>query len=260
MAEADAHQSTRNREGWRWLGVFWLTILLSTAIGAGVVQWLGPPPGISPQASNGTPGTAASGPATLKPVVVLARPVPVVRMVAGRDTPGPIADPDPMLLEPLSDGSKRHLPRISSDQRPAMQVYAAGYDRTSLRPRVGLLLAGIGMNEAESDVAIRTLPGAVSLAVSPYAAANGAASNGAAQDEARLTRLLATARATGHEYLIALPLEPAGFPLNDPGSSTLLTSVPASVNIQNLYWALSRIDGYVGATGVIGRGRRDGKQ
>jgi polysaccharide deacetylase 2 family uncharacterized protein YibQ len=73
-----------------------------------------------------------------------------------------------------------------------------------------------------------------------------------------LTKLLAAARAAGHEYLIAIPLEPAGFPLNDPGPSTLLTGAPAALNAKNLYWALSRIDGYVGATGVIGtmRGER----
>jgi hypothetical protein len=129
-----------------------------------------------------------------------------------------------------------------------MQVYSAGFDHSSRRPRVGLLLAGIGMNEVESDAAIRTLPGAVSLAVSPYAAAN----------RSNLPKLLATARTTGHEYLIAIPLEPAGFPLNDPGPSTLLTGAPASANVRTLRWALSRIDGYVGVTGIIGtmRGER----
>jgi uncharacterized protein len=46
--------------------------------------------------------------------------------------------------------------------------------------------------------------------------------------------------------------------LNDPGPSTLLTSAPASANVQSLRWVLSRIDGYVGVTGVIGtmRGER----
>ena len=32
-------------------------------------------------------------------------------VLAGRDTPGPIADPDPALLEPLSKGSQQNLPR-----------------------------------------------------------------------------------------------------------------------------------------------------
>ena len=176
--------------------------------------------------------------------MVAAGPKQVAPVVIGRDTPGPIADPDPALLEPAVAGGQEFLPRVSSDGRTAMRVYAAGFDHSSRRPRVGVLLAGIGMNEAESDAAIRALPGAVSLAVSPYAGA--------------MTRLLATARASGHEYLLALPLEPAGFPLNDPGPGTLLTSQSAAANEQNLHWALTRVEGYVGATGVIGtmRGER----
>jgi polysaccharide deacetylase 2 family uncharacterized protein YibQ len=125
-----------------------------------------------------------------------------------------------------------------------MRFYAAGFDASSRKPRVGVLLAGIGPDEAESDHAIHALPGAVSLAISPYAQ--------------NATQLLATARELGHEYLIALPLEPAGFPLNDPGPETLLTSASRSVNEQHLHWVLSRISGYVGATGVVGtmRGER----
>jgi polysaccharide deacetylase 2 family uncharacterized protein YibQ len=256
MADTGGQPETRDRDGWRRLGAFWVTVLSLLAVCSGVVQFLGPPAAVSPQASAGQPpdparrdtpaahsGQARPRPGGLTPGHDLVTPV-----VAGRDTPGPIADPDPALLEPLTDGSMRNLPRIASDGRASMQVYAAGFDHSSRRPRIGLLLAGIGMNDAESDAAIHALPGAVSLAVSPYAAANGA----------NLKKLLAAARITGHEYLIAIPLEPAGFPLNDPGPSTLLTSVSASVNAGNLQWALSRIDGYVGATGVIGtmRGER----
>jgi polysaccharide deacetylase 2 family uncharacterized protein YibQ len=164
--------------------------------------------------------------------------------MAGRDTPGPIADPDPGLLEPAGGGSKESLPRIAPDGRTAMTTYAAGFDVSSRRPKVGLLLAGIGANGAESEAAIRALPGAVSLAVSPYAA--------------NLTKLTATARTVGHEYLISIPLEPTGFPLNDPGPFTLLTSASPAANIDKLRWALSRVSGYVGAIGLIGtmRGER----
>jgi hypothetical protein len=227
-----------------------VAVLLLMAVGGGTLQLLGPPAapvrqyatpaGAAPLASEPTPdvkaGVNAQGTRLVAPVL------------AGRDTPGPIADPDPALLEPLSHGSQQNLPRIASDGRLAMQVYAAGFDHSSRRPRIGLLLAGIGMNEVESNAAIRTLPGAVSLAVSPYAASN----------RPNLPKLLATARTIGHEYLIAVPLEPAGFPLNDPGPSTLLTSAPASANVRTLLWALSRIDGYVGVTGVVGtmRGER----
>ncbi len=234
------------RAGWRRLGVFWLTVLLLMAMGTGVVEWLGGPDTKARTASHlSTRAAATLAPEAEPPkIIVTARPAPVTPLSVGRDTPGPVSDPDPALLEAAGPAGNGPLPRIAQDGRTPMRVYAAGFDHTSRRPRVGLLLAGIGMNEAESDAAIRTLPGAVSLAVSPYAASTA--------------RLLATARATGHEYLIALPLEPTGFPLNDPGPSTLLTTASPEKNAGNLRWALSRIQGYVGATGVVGtmRGER----
>ena len=61
------------------------------------------------------------------------------------------------------------LPRIAQDGRMPMQLYAAGFDQSSRRPRVGLLLAGVGLNQADSDAAIRALPGGITLAFSPYA-------------------------------------------------------------------------------------------
>jgi polysaccharide deacetylase 2 family uncharacterized protein YibQ len=252
MAATDSPRNTNNRGGWRRLGVFWLSVVSLTAIGGGVLQWLGPPEGEARVVSAPVPAYRAA-PVEDASIVVMARPELVPPPAAGRDTPGPVADADPALLEPVGDGSKDSLPRIASDGRTSMQVYAAGFDHSSRRPRVGLLLAGIGANEAESDAAIRALPGAVSLAISPYAAVSGGAVSGG-----NLTRLLATARTTGHEYLLAVPLEPAGFPLNDPGPSTLLTGASIAANQQNLHWIMSRIDGYVGAAGVIGtmRGER----
>ena len=67
-----------------------------------------------------------------------------------------------------------------------------------------------------------------------------------------MAKLLTTARIAGHEFLIALPLEPSGYPLSDPGPETLLTTAAWPENETKLRWALSRIDGYAGATGVIG--------
>src|ERR1700679_4183092 len=166
MARTGGERNSRRRARWRDLGYFWLGILALLGAGAGTLQYLGPP-------DDGTPARLARARAPeddrgAGPVVIasqrLAPPV-----VTGRDTPGPVADPDPALLEPLSDGAKQNLPRIASDGRTPMQVYAAGFDHSSRRPRVGLLLAGIGLNAAESDTAMRALPSTVSLAVSPYA-------------------------------------------------------------------------------------------
>jgi polysaccharide deacetylase 2 family uncharacterized protein YibQ len=256
MADTGGQPNLSRLAGWRMLGAFWVAALSLMSLGAGVVQWLGPPREL--EASNSSdPARLVIG-AALQAPAGRSVPEPVVPATAGRDTAGPIARLDPALSEPAGDRSRATLPRIAADGRVAMRVYAAGFDRGSHLPRIGLLLAGIGMNDAESDVAIRALPAAISLAISPYAAPSGTPPGGSAASGANLTRLLETARASGHEYLVAIPMEPAGFPLNDPGPFTLLTGESAATNALNLRWALSRIDGYVGATGVVGtmRGER----
>ena len=215
---------------------------------------LGPPPKVpGPQAAATVtpqpvaPAPVAPAPAAQPPPAHAAAVRPAEAPPAsrpGRATPGPIADPDPALREAV-DGSTTHfLPRIAEDGRMPMQVYAAGFDRTSRRPRVGLLVAGMGLNQADSEAAIRSLPGGVTLAFSPYA-----------QDT---TKLLAAARAAEHEYLLSIPMEPQGFPLNDPGPQSLMTTLSREENRPRLEWALSRIGGYAGVTGALGniRGER----
>ena len=96
-----------------------------------------------------------------------------------------------------------------------MAVYAAGFDPTSVRPRVGLILAGLGMSEADSLTAIRDLPGGVTLAFSPYAG--------------DVSHLLDLTRMSEHEYLLSIPMEPEGYPVNDPDDQrALMTSLPPS--------------------------------
>ncbi|MBK1662809.1 divergent polysaccharide deacetylase family protein, partial [Paracraurococcus ruber] len=108
----------------------------------------------------------------------------------------------------------------------------------------GAAEVGLGMNAAVTEEAIRRLPGAVALAFSPYAP--------------RPDLLLDQARTRGMELLVALPLEPTGYPLNNPGDRALLTGLSPSENGDRLLWVLSRFTGYVGAIGALGpmRGER----
>jgi polysaccharide deacetylase 2 family uncharacterized protein YibQ len=101
------------------------------------------------------------------------------------------------------------------------------------------------MNEADSMAAIHTLPSAASLAISPYTG--------------NLDRILAAARLAGHEYLLSIPMEPQGFPMNDPDDHrALMAALPPQENVRRLRWVLSRIAGYVGITSALGpmRGER----
>ena len=126
-----------------------------------------------------------------------------------------------------------------------MALYAAGFDPTSVRPRVGMLIAGIGLSEAESMAAVKDLPHGVTLAISPYAG--------------DISRLLAVARLTEHEYVLSIPMEPQGYPVNDPDDRhALMTSQPLAQNLDRLRWVLARFSGYVGVTSALGpmRGER----
>jgi polysaccharide deacetylase 2 family uncharacterized protein YibQ len=223
--------------GWRGLGWFWLAVLLVLGGGAGVLQWLGPP-------QPPPPPPIASTPPPPPPPVIPAPPTAGLAQSATPAPPGAVPPPDPRLLEPSTMFPGGMLPRLGPGGLAPMRAYAAAFDRADKQPRVAVLLGGIGMSESDSEEAIHTTPAAVSLAVSPYAF--------------HPERLLADARAAGHELFLALPLEPARYPLDDPGNRALLTGNPSALNRQRLEWALTRFAGYVGATGALNgmRGER----
>lgn len=242
--------------GWRGLGRFWLLVLTALGLGAVVLQSLGPPAATQQpqQAAAKQQRQAAAGPPQVAPPPRVVHPDQAVRPAGeavprerrpGRDTPGPVADPDPALSEPDPAAPGRSLPCIAVDGRAPMHVYAAGFDPTTTRPRVGILVAGIGMNQADSMAAIQTLPGAATLAISPYAG--------------NLDKLLVAARLAEHEYLLSVPMEPQGFPMNDPDNHhALMPALPPQDNVKRLRWVLSRLAGYAGVTDALGpmRGER----
>jgi hypothetical protein len=237
--------------GWRGLARFWAAVLTLAAAGIVVLQTLGPPPipsvtePIRPPtgpAVRTDPVRAAPGPVETR--AVESKPADTSQQAdlplrPGRATPGPIADPDPAMLEPVAGTPKAFLPRISIDGRAPMNAYAAGFDSSTLRPRVGILIAGIGMSEADSLAAIKTLPGGITIAVSP--------------DAGDISRLLAAARSNEHEYLLSVPMEPQGYPANDPDDrSALMTSLSPAENLSRLQAILTRLTGYAGVTNALG--------
>jgi polysaccharide deacetylase 2 family uncharacterized protein YibQ len=231
--------------------VFWAVVLLVVGATAAVLQILGPPPRPvpAPRMATAQPMPVAPLPPLVTETTKSTTPVAPRGKVPppdrpGRSTPGATADPDPSLLQAAPNDPSEMLPRISQDGRKPMQVYAAGFDPTSQRPRVGIVMAGLGLNEADSERAVHDLPRGVTFAISPYASG--------------VEQLLAAARLADHEYLLSVPMEPQSFPLNDAGPRALMTSLPPEENQARLYWALSRIAGYVGVTDALGalRGER----
>ena len=232
VGEAAYFADERPRRHWslRALAWFWAVLLLGGAVGAGVLQLLG-----APGAAPSKPRVAAT--------IVPATPVPTAP--ATELYGGVIPAPDPTLQEPAPAFPGLTLPRVGPNGRTPMQAYAAAVDPSDTRPRIAIMIAGMGMNSNESEAAARDLPAAISLAISPYAF--------------RPAVLLDTARTHGHELFASVPMEPEGYPLADAGGQALLTGNSEAVNRVRLQWALSRFAGYVGATAALGpelRGER----
>ncbi len=105
-------------------------------------------------------------------------------------------------------------------------------------PRIAVVVTGLGLSQAVSEMAIARLPAAVTLSFSPYA------------DD--LAQWFARARARGHEVMIDLPMEPSTFPQDDPGPRALLTGLDAAQNLERLQWILARGQGALGVAAVMG--------
>ena len=143
---------------------------------------------------------------------------------------------NPKLLESSRYGM---IPVVAEGLKP-FNVYAADADRAKAAkmPVVAIIIGGLGVGAAKTTDAIMKLPGAITLAFTPYGADPG--------------KLAERARAQRHEIFLQLPMEPYDFPDNDPGPQTLLTSLSNDQNMDRLYWHLSRMQGYAGVANFMG--------
>lgn len=143
--------------------------------------------------------------------------------------------PDPNLVEDSPNGP---LPIIGKDGRQPWQVYARPFDTKETRPRIALIVTGIGLDQTLSQAALDRLPGPVTFGFDPYAD--------------NVTDNIANARSLGHEALLGLPFEPLDYPRQDPGPLTLLTSLDASQNTDRLMKLMGKASGYIGFVAIMG--------
>lgn len=144
--------------------------------------------------------------------------------------------PDEALLEDSRHGA---LPRIAEDGRRPSEVYARSVAAgAGDRPRIALFVGGLGIGDAVTGEAMKRLPPDVTLGFVPYGG--------------NLERWVETARRKGHEVILQVPMEPFDYPNNDPGPQSLLTTLPAPVNLERLRWVMGRTRGYVGLANFMG--------
>lgn len=186
-----------------------------------------------------------------------AQPVPVVssavitlpgggRIIGGAsgdgdDEPRRVFASNPLSAAPLAGlsaaGPEGPLPIIGADGRTPAQAYARPF-QDSGKPKVALVIGGLGLNAAATRSAIETLPPEVTLSFVPYAEG--------------LQGWVDLARANGHEVLLEIPMEPMDYPANDPGPYTLLAQAQPDDLGKRMDWLLSRAQGYFGVTNYLG--------
>ena len=152
--------------------------------------------------------------------------------------PAMIAGVNPKLLE----SSRYGMIPIAADGLKSFRAYAAGGDAeraiAAKKPVIAIIISGLGVGAAKTADAIMKLPGAVTLAFTPYGSDPG--------------KLVERARAQKHEVLLQVPMEPFDYPDNDPGPQTLLTTLSAEQNADRFAWHMSRFQGYVGIANFMG--------
>lgn len=130
------------------------------------------------------------------------------------------------------------LPVTGPGGEMSRDYYARPFPADEKRPRISIVIGGLGLSQKATAAAIDNLPPEVTLAFAPYGK--------------NLQTWINRARGRGHEVLLELPMEPFDYPANDPGPYTLLTNNSADQNIQRLNWLLAQFNGYIGVTNYLG--------
>lgn len=111
--------------------------------------------------------------------------------------------PDRALVEESGFGP---LPKRSTDGRRPFEVYARPWSGAR-GARVAIVIGGLGLSQTGTQSAIERLPEEVTLAFAPHGNS--------------ISRWMTTARRSGHEILLQIPMEPFDYPNINPGRNTL---------------------------------------
>ena len=154
---------------------------------------------------------------------------------AARPASSPLAQsPIAGLVQTTNDGP---LPVIAPNGLTPASAYARPF-RSDGRPMVALVVGGLGLNPATSRQAIDDLPAQVTLSFVPYTSG--------------LQGWIDLARASGHEVLIEVPMQPSNYPDNDPGPQTLMANAATADLLAHMNWVLSRCTGFFGVSNYQG--------
>ena len=183
---------------------------------------------------------AGHGSLEAQPMRLTERPLKPLSGGRAQPPPGLAADgalPAAPLAGLTAPGPTGYLPIIATDGRTPARAYARPFAPNG-RPKIALVVGGLGLDAGATEAAIDTLPPEVTLAFVVYSE--------------NLQGWIDRARARGHEVLLEAPMEPMDYPDNDPGPYALMSEAPAAETVKKLEWVLSRATGYFGLTHAQG--------
>ena len=203
------------------------------------------PPAPDDTAGPNEPGFTVDGAGNIQDATINAFPVDgsdssgtaVITMPGDDSTPIQAAAPhgvrSPLPQAPIAGlvqtTNQGPLPMIAPSGQTPANAYARPF-RSDGRPMVALVVGGLGLNRTTTQEAIDQLPPEVTLSFVPYSAG--------------LQGWIDLARASGHEVMIEVPMQPNDYPDNDPGPQTLMANAKNDDLLNHLAWVMSRASGY----------------
>lgn len=160
--------------------------------------------------------------------------VPLINEEAEEALPAviPSVNPTAILSQELIEKTEfGPLPKITGDGTKPWKYYSKSVTTKTSKPIISVIVTGLGANKKISELALR-LPEAINLSFSPYAA--------------NLNSWMTSARTSGHELLLDLPMEASNYPVSDPGPSGLLVSKDQTDNETKIKKLMAHDFGYVG--------------
>ncbi len=191
------------------------------------------------------PPPVAEAPAPPPPPPVAAKtpepepaPEPELAPVVTLEPEPETAPEPPSAPEPAEPKGKQVAALPPPDPQSPWRRNRQPFNEADPRPRIAVVLTGLGLASTVTEAAIKELPPGVTLSFTPYSR--------------KLNQWVALARVNGHEVMLDLPMEPTSYPDDDPGPQALLTALSSRQNLDRLRWTMDRVTGYVGLAGVMG--------
>ena len=141
----------------------------------------------------------------------------------------------------VDDGRRRAetAAKTPTQPQPAWQQNAAAHPNPAPgTAKIAIVIDDLGLNRSNARKTV-ALPGPLTLAFMTYAP--------------RLGDLTEAARASGHELLVHVPMQPSD-DSSDPGPKVLSGDLDRAELMARLDWGLSRFEGYVGINNHMGSG------